>query len=188
MLQMFMYRRNNINNGILSSQNAMPQKDFTSDGDGSFPIGRHNYVEIANASNRTTQSHKLTKKWYGNRDASAVIANRRNTSIGKGSINAANTPIGFTTNIDNNTERQARIRTRAGGYVVPPKCVHNPGTSGAVCFTLHSDLRFDPITLQPTKINNNTDRTKELLIDRDKLGCSVPYDCLNKSTFCKTQC
>jgi hypothetical protein len=188
MLQMFMYRRNDINNGILSSQNAMPQKDFTSDGAGSFAIGRQNYVEIANAANTTTQSQKMSKKWYGNRDASAVVANRRNASIGKGSINDANVPIGFTTNVDNNTARQALIRARAGGYVVPPKCVHTPGKSGAFCFTNHSDLRFDPITLQPTKINQNTDRTKALLIDRDNLGCTVPYDCLNKSTFCKTQC
>jgi hypothetical protein len=188
MLQMFMYRRNNINNGILYNQNAMPQKDLTSDGDGSFPIGRHNYVEIANASNSTTPSQKLAKKWYGNRDASAVIENRRSVNIGKGSINAANTAIAFTTNVDRNTARQALIRTRAGGYIVPPKCVHSPGTSGAVCFINHSDLRFDPVTLQPTKINNNTDRTKEVLIDLDKLGCTIPYDCLNKSTFCKTQC
>lgn len=188
MLQMFMYRRNNINNGILYNENAMPQKDLTSDGAGSFAIGRQNYIEIANSYNTTTQAEKTSKKWYGNRDASAVVANRRNVNIGKGSINAANTAIGFTTNVDRNTARQALIRTRSGGYVVPPKCVNTPGTSGAVYFTAHSDLRFDPVTLQPTKINNNTDRTKELLFDLDKLGCSVPYDCLNKSTFCKTQC
>ena len=188
MLQMFMYRRNDINNGILYSQRAMPQKDLTSDGTGSFSSGRQNYVEMANAVNSTTQPQKVAKKWYGNRDASAVVDKRRNASIGKGSINDANSAIGFTTNVDRNTARQAIIRARAGGYVVPPKCVHTPGTSGAVCFTNHSDLRFDPITLQPTKTNENSDRTKQLLIKRDKLGCTVPYDCLNKSTFCKTQC
>jgi hypothetical protein len=189
MLQMFMYRRNDINNGISYSQRGMPQKDFTSDGTGSFAIGRQNYVETANATNSMTQSQKTAKKWYGNRDASAVVDKRRNTNIGKGSINSANTAIGFTTDIDRNTVRQARIRTRAGGYVVPPKCVHTPGKSGAVCFTNgHSDIRYNAITRAATKTNENTDRTKDLLLKRDNLGCSVPYDCLNKSTFCKTQC
>ena len=189
MLQLFMYRRNDINNGILYSRNGMPQKDLTSDGDGSFAIGRQNYVETANATNLTTQSQKTAKKWYGNRDASSVVDKRRNASIGKGSMNEANSAIGFTTNVDRNTARQALIRARSGGYVVPPKCVNTPGTSGAVCFAGgHSDIRFNPVTLEATKINQNTDRTKDLLLKRDKLGCSVPYDCLNESTFCKTQC
>jgi hypothetical protein len=189
MLQMFMYRRNDINNGILYSQRGMPQKDFTSDGDGSFAIGRQNYVETANAEKSITQSQKTSKKWYGNRDASAVVDKRRNASIGKGSINNANSAIGFTTDIDRNTARQTLIRTRSGGYVVPPKCVNTPTTTGAFCFAGgHSDLRFNPVTLKATKINQNTDRTKELLVKRDKLGCSLPYDCSHKSTFCKTQC
>ena len=59
-----MYRRNNINNGILYSQNGMPQKDLTSDGDGSFAIGRKNYVETSNAINSTTQSQIIFKKWF----------------------------------------------------------------------------------------------------------------------------
>jgi hypothetical protein len=188
MLQMFMYRRNDINNGISYSGRGMPQKDLTSDGAGSFAIGRQNYVETANAINSTIQSQKTAKKWYGNRDASAVIDKRRNAGIGKGSINNAGTAIGFTTNVDRNTARQALVRTRAGGYVVPPKCVHTPGKSGAVCFTGHSDLRFNAVSRIATKINENTDRTKELLAKRDKLGCTLPYDCLNQSTFCKTQC
>jgi hypothetical protein len=189
MLQMFMYRKNDINNGILYSQRGMPQKDFTSDGNGSFAMGRQNYVETANATNSMTQSQKNAKKWYGNRDASAVVDRRRNASIGKGSINDATNAIGFTTDVDRNTARQALIRTRAGGYVVPPKCVNTPGKSGAVCFAGgHSDIRFNAITGEATKINQNTDRTTELLLKRDKLGCSLPYDCLNESTFCKTQC
>jgi len=184
-----MYRRNDINNGILYSQRGMPQKDLTSDGDGSFAIGRQNYIETVIASSSMTQDQKTSKKWYGNRDASAVVANRRNSTIGKGSINDANSAIGFTTDVDRNTARQAIIRARAGGYVVPPKCVHSPGTSGAFCYTGgHSDLRFDPITLLPTKINQNTDRTKELLTKRYNFGCNLPYDCINKSAFCKTQC
>jgi len=184
-----MYRRNDINNGILYSQNGMPQKDSTSDGTGSFALGRQTYTEIANATNSMTQAQKTAKKWYGNRDASSVIDKRRNTSIGKGSVNSAGDAIGFTTNIDRNTARQAIIRTRAGGNVVPPKCVNTPGKSGAVCFTgAHSDVRFNAITSSATKININSDRSKELLIKRDKLGCSLPYDCLNQSTFCKTQC
>lgn len=189
MMQMFMYRRNDINNGILYSKNGMPQKDSTSDGTGSFALGRQTYTEIANANNSMTQAQKTAKKWYGNRDASSVIDKKKNTNIGKGSFNNAGDAIGFTTNVDNNTARQALIRTRAGGYVVPPKCVHTPGKSGAVYFTgYHPDIRFNALTSQGTKININSDRTKELLIKRDKLGCALPYDCQNQSTFCKTHC
>ena len=104
-------------------------------------------------------------------------------------MNSANSALGFTTSIDRNTARQAIDHARSGGYVVPQKCVNTKGKSGAVCFTNgHSDIRFNAITRQSTKINNNTDRTKELLLKREKLGCVVPYDCLNTSTFCKTQC
>jgi hypothetical protein len=180
MLQQFMYRRNDINNGILSNQRAMPQKDITSDGTASFAAGRHAYVETSNASTSMSQTQQMAKKWYGNRDSSTVTANRRNMSIGKGSINDANVPLSFTTNIDNNTARQAIIRARAGGYVVPKKCVNAPGTSGVTCYGGCPNLGVKP--------NENTDRTKALLLKREKLGCDVPYDCINQSEFCKTHC
>ena len=180
MLQQFMYRRNNINNGILNNQRAMPQKDMTSDGNTTFSVGRHAYVETANASNSMSQSQKIEKKWYGNRDSSTVTANRRTTSIGKGSINSSNTPLSFTTTNDSNTERQAIIRARAGGYVVPPKCVNSPGSAGVVCYGGSPNMGSKP--------NENSDRTRAVLLRRANLGCNVPYDCINTSTFCKTQC
>lgn len=189
MMQMFMYRRNNNNNGISYSENGMPQKDSTSDGNSSFALGRQNYTEIANATNSMTQAQKTAKKWYGNRDASSVTDKRRNITIGKGTVNNAGNAIGFTTNIDRNTAREAILRARSRGNVVPPQCVNRPGTSGAVCFTGgHSNVRFNAITSNATKINQNSDRTKDLLLKRSNLGCTVPYDCINQPTFCKTQC
>ena len=192
MLQIFMYRRNNINNGILSNQNAMPQKDATSDGTGSFATGRHNYVDTVSVMNATTQPQKLAKKWYGNRDSSTVTATRRYIGIGKGSYNDANVPTSFTNTGDKNIVGQALNRVRSGGYVVPPKCVNTNGTSGVQCYggiprqgTI-VDVGGVPVVVN--KPNENTDKTRILLTKRDNLGCSVPYDCLNQSTFCKTQC
>lgn len=180
MLQIFMYRRNNINNGILSNQNAMPQKDATSDGTGSFAIGRQNYVDTVSAINGTTPSQKMAKKWYGNRDASTSTANRRIIGIGRGSFNADNVPTSFTNTSDKNIVDQALNRVRSCGYVVPPKCVNAPGTTG-VPF-------YGGIPVLGKKPDENTDRTRNLLTKRSNLGCPVPFDCLNKSTFCKTQC
>jgi hypothetical protein len=192
MLQIFMYRRNNINNGILSNQNAMPQKDATSDGAGSFATGRHNYVDTVSVMNATTQPQKMAKKWYGNRDSSTVTANRRYIGIGKGSYNDANVPTSFTNTGDNNMVGQALSRVRRSGYVVPPKCVNTKGTAGVQCYggipmqgTI-VDVGGVPVVVN--KPNKNTDRTRNLLTKRDNLGCDIPYDCLNKSTFCKTQC
>ena len=180
MLQIFMYRRNNINNGILSNQNAMPQKDATSDGTGSFATGRQNYVGTVSAINATTQPQRLAKKWYGNRDSSTATAKRRYIGIGKGSYNDANVPTSFTNTSDKNMVGQALNRVRSGGYVVPPKCFNTKGTAGVQC--------YGGISVLGTKPNENTDKTRNLLTKRDNLGCSVPYDCLNQSTFCKTQC
>jgi hypothetical protein len=180
MLQQFMFKRNNINNGILSNQRAMPQKDSTSDGNNTFAAGRLAYVETANAINSLSQTQKMEKKWYGNRDSSTVTANRRTMSIGKGSINDSNTPLSFTTTNDNNTAREAIIRVRAGGAVVPQKCINTPGTAGVVC--------YGGCPNRGTKPNQNSDRTKAVLMRRANLGCDVPYDCLNKSAFCKTHC
>ena len=163
-----MYRRNDINNGTLSHQNAMPQKDLTSDGAASFPIGRHVYIETATAANSMTQTQKIAKKWYGNRDSSTVTANRRNRSIGLGSINEADTPLSFTTTVDTNTARQARIRTRNSGYIVPPKCVNSPGSSGVVC--------YGGLPLSGTKPNVNTNYTETLLNKLNKdCDCNITY-------------
>ncbi len=188
-----MYRRNNINNGILSNQNAMPQKDATSDGTGSFATGRHNYLDTVSAINATTQPQKMAKKWYGNRDSSTVTANRRYIGIGKGSYNGANVPTSFTNTGDKNIVGQALNRVRSGGCVVPQKCVNTPGTAGVQCYggipLKGTIIDVDGLPVLVNKPNENTDRTRNLLTKRDKLGCAVPYDCLNKNhKLCKTQC
>jgi len=181
MLQIFMFKRNAMNNGILDTNNAMPQKDLTSDGTASFATGRTAYVETTKAYNSMTPTINIQKKWYGNRDASSVTAKRHNRSIGKGSMNDANVPLSFTTSVDTNTARQALTRTRGGGSVVPPKCVNTPGLSGGVPCHVSSPVKG----LKP---NENTNYMHTLMMKRANLGCNVPYDCLNKQPFCKTQC
>lgn len=138
-----MFSINDINNGTLTAINAMPQKDITSDGNSSFEMGRKIYNQQQHFINATkTQTHSnwtsatntngITRsandvvstkvgKWFGNRDSSQVTSNRRNTAIGKGSINTTETALSFTTDKIVNTTSDAIRRVRAGGAVAPPK-------------------------------------------------------------------
>lgn len=118
MYNMFL-RLHDTNNGVLTGMKAMPQKDLTSDGESTFEIGRQVYMRtLPNA----IQPHlSQTKKWYGNRDASQIVANRRNTQIGLGSLNASGKPMSFTSIKDVNTVNDALARVRGGGAVAPPK-------------------------------------------------------------------
>jgi len=142
-----------LNNGQLSAKNAMPQKDSTSTGDSDFSADRQTYMRtneiIPGANNLKT--HYMTgtagsrnipgsrnigivnsalapssgnKKWFGNRDASDVIRNRRVQTVGGGSLNPSNTPISFMTKTDINTSRDALKRVRSGGASVPAKVIH----------------------------------------------------------------
>lgn len=113
-----------INNGVLIGQKAMPQKDSTSDGNSSFELGRQTYINTLPATSPTIQQLQQ-KKWYGNRDASQITANRRTNQIGVGSLNASKGEIGFTTYKDINTVSSALTRVRAGGAVAPPKKTAN---------------------------------------------------------------
>jgi len=125
-----MFRIQNINNGTLKSVNAMPQKDLTSDGTSSFELGRSVYVNTYPNANQLQTVQNKQKKWMGNRDASQITTNNRNTSIGTGSINTtANTPQSFTTTTNVNVFRDAQsrcrlsavARCRSGGCVAPAK-------------------------------------------------------------------
>jgi len=108
-----------INNGTLSSLKAMPQKDITSDGASSFAMGRKNYYETyAPAPSNAVLKQK--KFIGGNRDASSVVARRRATEIGVGTMNSGAKPLSFTTVKDINVTNNALRRVRAGGAYVPP--------------------------------------------------------------------
>ena len=114
------YSIQNINNGALSGAKPMPQKDSTSDNQAYFNMARHTYLETVPAIPETV-GVKLEKKWFGSHDASSVVANRRNSAVGKGSLNASGGLFSFTTYKDINTTDAARRRARAGGSVAPPK-------------------------------------------------------------------
>jgi hypothetical protein len=106
-----------INNGTLTGKKAMPQKDLTSDGESSFEMGRHTYVKTLPKPGELSKH----KKCYGNHDASQITANRRNTQIGLGSLNASGKPMSFTTFKDVNVVNDALARVRGGGAVAPAK-------------------------------------------------------------------
>jgi len=139
-----LFTRQTIQNSVLKSRNAMPLKDMTSTDDSDFSIDRYKYNRInqfipqnqipvthadvdGNSYKNTVLSDKkdYKKKWYGNRDASQIVANRRVNSVGSGSMNAANKPLSFVSDNDRNTQRDARKRVRSGGAVVPAKVTHN---------------------------------------------------------------
>lgn len=123
-----MFSIQNNNNAVLHTIKAMPRKDSTSDGTGYFSNARHEYCETVSTPN--TVQEKLQKKWYGNRDASQIISNRRVHEIGVGSLNANKNPMAFMNKNDTNSRVDALARVRGGGYVVPPKVTNRPGTSG----------------------------------------------------------
>ena len=139
--------RTQLNNGILSGNRAMPQKNITSNNDSNFSNSRHAYIEshfeqtlpLVKKDNHTVlgqkglsinhvyagQASTVQKKWIGgNRDASDIISKRRINSVGSGSLNASGNSMAFNTISDNNTERQAYHRVRSGGSAVPAKCTN----------------------------------------------------------------
>ena len=114
------YSIQNINNGALSGAKPMPLKDSTSDNQAYFNMARHAYLETVPATPEPV-GVKLEKKLFGSKDASSVVANRRNSAVGKGSLNASGGLFSFTAYNDISTADNARRRARAGGSVAPPK-------------------------------------------------------------------
>jgi len=133
-----------LNNSILSGQNAMPLKDLTSNNEDSFAQNRSLFqksynkpIDLSVKQNTIITEQRRApgiqhgfiiqggatvnqKKWIGgNRDSSQVTKNRRvNTT---GSILSNTGPQSFTNITDNNTRIDALARVRGGGYMVPPK-------------------------------------------------------------------
>ena len=79
-----MFSLQSINNGALSGDKAMPQKDITSDNTSSFKMGRQMYIDTL------PEPIEPTKKWMpAVRDASDIARRRRVAAVGKGSINVS---------------------------------------------------------------------------------------------------
>lgn len=106
-----------------SFQKAMPPKDITSDGTSSFSTSRYSFIRMLQSPTATSlNTVNPVKKWVGgSRDSSTIIANRRISVIGNGSLNAAQNQMSFATIRDINTVADARRRVRAGGATVPMK-------------------------------------------------------------------
>lgn len=121
-----MYSKQNINNGALSGAKPMPLKDSTSNNESAFNMSRQTYLKTI-PSSPITNNIKLQKKWSGNRDASQIIANRRNVAVGKGTLNDNDGLYSFTAYNEINVQNTALRRARAGGSAAPPK--QNAGTT-----------------------------------------------------------
>jgi len=141
---------NQLNNGILSSKHAMPQKDVNSDNGESFAIDRtlflKSYQPPVNYSLRqTTRSFfqrrspaiehgfvvdgpksSFQKKWMNtSRDSSSVTMNRRMNTTG--AVLQTPGPFAFK-NTEKNSRIEALTRVRGGGARVPPKVCNRPVT------------------------------------------------------------
>ena len=122
------------NNAVLSGMKAMPPKYSTGEGGAAFAISRHEYAETVRSTPETVVI-QTSKKWFGNRDASDVIARRRVREIGVGSLNASKGNMAFMNKNDQNARIDALARVRGGGYMVPPKVRNRPGQSGVPIIT-----------------------------------------------------
>jgi len=121
-----MYRMiQNINNSTLTGTKAMPLKDLTSNNESQFQLARHTYSESLIVT-PLTESEKQQKKWFGNRDASGVIARRKSNNVGVGSFNPSGESYSMTSYNDTNTANAAIRRVRSGGAVAPPKKAARP--------------------------------------------------------------
>ena len=111
-----MFSLQNLNNGALAANKAMPLKDSTSDNASSFQMGRKMYIDTL------PEPIEPTKKWMpASRDASDIARRRRVAALGKGSINVTPNLLAFTEYRDVNTTNDALRRARAGGSVAPAK-------------------------------------------------------------------
>lgn len=173
-----------INNGILKTNNGMPQKDSTSDNQSSFSMGRrvynHSFTKnpltniikpayygMSGIRNLPTvfdgTSTPKQKQWYGNRDSSEIIRKKRVNSIGLGTTNNGTNPISFESHANVNTVNQALNRVRGGGYVAPAKKnynIYNAYTPSIKNIPLVPKLKvINGVKMPPTKFsgfqNNN---------------------------------
>lgn len=115
----------NIQNNQLNGKAAMPLKDSTSSNENTFSMNRRNYF-LTNPETANTVTQNLQKKYTGNRDASSVIARRKASAVGNGSLNASGAAYSFTGNNNRNEVDSALKKVRNGGYVPGPKIAANP--------------------------------------------------------------
>jgi hypothetical protein len=126
--QPFIYQ--DINNRTLSAIKASPMHDIDSAGDSQFSQAREQYVR-AHSNVQQTNEVKIHKKWFGNRDSSAVTERRKYESVGTGSLNASGKPMSLSGNgNDHNVRIDALARVRGGGFVTSAKVRAKPAHIG----------------------------------------------------------
>lgn len=117
--QPFVYET--INNGILKSIRASPQKDINSSNSANFAHSREIFSRVYNIYRVSNNTTNLKMKWFRNRDASTVTQRQKYRTIGTGSLNYNGIATSFSQHNNINTTRDALTRVRAGGAIVPKK-------------------------------------------------------------------
>lgn len=115
-----MYKIRQLNNSILDSIKASPQKEINTENGNIFTMNRILYSNTINSQLNIGNN----KKWYGNssnRDASNIAKTNRINEIGNGLLNANENSMSFTNNGNDNDIKSAINRVRNQGYTVPKK-------------------------------------------------------------------
>ena len=216
-----------LNNGIVTGKSGMPMKDITSNNDAEFSMSRmlfnRSFIDksiISHNGNSFIQRESLglstkvvidgskttaQKKWIGgNRDASSIISRRKINNTGNILSNTDSTS--FKNVIDNNTAKDALIRTRSSGYRVPPavtqkyamSIVTNPTYLQIISYGLNYSppnsnylygvYNYSPFSLVSTPIQSgglgNAGRSYNLLTISRTTGAIItypPYDVFDTS-------
>ena len=130
--------KQNINNGVTTSKNGMPQKFNVADGGSSFSMGRNVYLNTTRANDddivyltaafKNKSSPYLSGKVINVQSSDQYIQRKKNQAIGRGSMpgqtnDNGSTVLSFKTqsNSNYNTINSARRRCRNSGYVIPAK-------------------------------------------------------------------
>lgn len=145
--------RNDIQNGVLKTTRAMPQKDINSMCDSDFSLERLKY---------TDSIIKPAKKWFGNRDASVTTSRRKTAALGAGSIHVAPQSQRLGTHNNINVTRDALTRVRAGGCVPCAKARNRPKNAPTPSWPAGPLVRSGVMsrginqcyTTQPKKVNS----------------------------------
>lgn len=110
-----------LNNDVLSTKEAMPNKSPYSVNENRFSMGRFLYSKTINTVVNETPETVKEKRYYGMRNSDASSVMEKKKYLAQGRKNYSNVPISFQGKSNENESKQALSRVRNRGAIVPPK-------------------------------------------------------------------
>lgn len=114
----------NINNSVLSSKGAMPQKSLLSVNENPFSMNRVLYSRTVQTYTKEDNTIKKEKHYYGNRNSDASSVMERKKLLNAGRKNYLGNDISHQSERTINDVRDAKKRVRSSGSIVPAKVTH----------------------------------------------------------------